>query len=214
MSFPGMSYRRHNASNQNIGGKTLSRLKPLAQGDMTPAQKAYYNSIMGRPNNKDIPADTPLGGPFHAWQRSPAFAEKLGVWEQYLRKDGLLEPRLLELATIVVGRIWSAEIVFASHGPAAVAAGLDPDIVEAIRRREPPVFKKVDEAAVYHFTDQLTRTYEVDDDVYGDALELLGEAGLVELVGLAGLYVTASMTLNAFRIPVRPGMKRPYPDKQ
>lgn len=192
----------------------MSRLKPLAPADMTPDQKQYYDSIMNRPNNKAIPADTPLGGPFHAWQRSPAFAEKLGVWEQYLRKDGLLETRLLELATIVVGRIWSAEIVFASHGPAAVAAGVDPEIVEAIRRRETPVFEKADEAAVYHFTDQLTRTCEVDDAVYGDALDVLGEAGLVELVGLAGLYVTASMTLNAFRIPVRPGMKRPYPDKQ
>ena len=191
----------------------MSRLKPLTPGDMTPEQKAYYDSIMGRPNNKDIPADTPLGGPFHAWQRSPAFAEKLGAWEQYLRKDGLLEPRLLELATIVVGRIWSAEIVFASHGPAAVAAGIDPDIVEAIRRRETPVFENADEAAVYRFTDQLTRTYEVNDAAYREARDVLGEDGLVELVGLAGLYVTASMTLNAFRIPVRPGMKRPYPDK-
>jgi 4-carboxymuconolactone decarboxylase len=192
----------------------MSRLKPLAPKDMTPAQKNYYDSIMNRPNNKDIPADTPLGGPFHAWQRSPAFAEKLGVWEQYLRKDGLLEPRLLELATIVVGRIWSAEIVFASHGPAAVAAGIDPDIVEAIRRRETPVFENADEAAVYRFTDQLTRTYEVNDAAYREARDVLGEDGLVELVGLAGLYVTASMTLNAFRIPVRPGMKRPYPDKR
>lgn len=131
-----------------------------------------------------------------------------------MRKDGLLEPRLLELATIVVGRIWSAEIVFGSHGPAAVAAGIDSEIVEAIRRRETPEFEKADEAAVYNFTHQLTTDYEVDDETYRNALEVLGEAALVELIGLAGLYVTASMTLNAFKIPVRPGMARPYPDKQ
>jgi 4-carboxymuconolactone decarboxylase len=193
---------------------TMSRLTPLAPQDMTPAQKNYYDALMQRPNNKNQPAGVPLTGPFHAWQRSPEFAEKLGVWEQYLRKDGLLEPRLLELATITVGRIWSAEIVFGSHGPAAVVAGIDPEIVESIRRRETPVFEKSDEAAVYHFTHQLTQNYGVDDAVYADALDALGEAALVELIGLAGLYVTASMTLNAFRIPVRAGMKRPYPDKQ
>ncbi len=192
----------------------MSRLEPLHTKDMTPAQRRYYDAIMDRPNNRDVPEDTPLGGPFHAWQRSPEFAEKLAVLEQYLRKKGRLEARLVELATITVGRIWSAEIVFASHGPAAVAAGIEPGIVEAIRRRDAPSFEKADEAAVYHFTDQLTRRHGVDDTAYRAALDALGEAALVELIGLAGLYVTASMTLNAFRIPVRPGTKRPYPDKQ
>lgn len=192
----------------------MSRLKPLEPKDMTPAQRRYYDDIAGRPNKSSMPEGAPLTGPFHAWQRSPAFAEKLAVLEQYLRKDGLLEPRLLELATIVVGRIWSAEIVFGSHGPAAVAAGIDSDIVEAIRRRETPAFEKEDEAAVYNFTHQLTTSYEVDEATYQAALDVLGEEALVELVGLAGLYVTASMTLNVFQIPVRPGMPRPYPDKQ
>lgn len=192
----------------------MSRLKPLHPDEMTSRQRDYYKSIIGRPNNRHMAENAPLTGPFHAWQRSPAFAEKLAVLEQYLRKDGLLEPRLLELATIVVGRIWSAEIVFGSHGPAAVAAGIDSEIVEAIRRRETPKFEKADEEAVYRFTHQLTTSYEVDDATYEAALDILGEAALVELIGLAGLYVTASMTLNAFRIPVREGMPRPYPDKQ
>ena len=192
----------------------MSRLAPLDPKDMTPAQRRYYESIASRPNKSAMREGAPLTGPFHAWQRSPAFAEKLAVLEQYLRKDGLLEPRLLELATIVVGRIWSAEIVFGSHGPAAVAAGIDSDIVEAIRRKETPVFEKEDEAAVYNFTYQLTTSYEVDDATYQAALDVLGEPALVELVGLAGLYVTASMTLNVFQIPVRQGMARPYPDKQ
>ncbi len=192
----------------------MPRLKPLHLKDMNAAQKHYYDAIMKRPNNRDVADGTPLGGPFYAWQRSPEFAKKLAVLEQYLRKGSRLEARLVEVATITVGRIWSAEIVFGSHGPAAVAAGIHSDIVEAIRRRETPVFEKADEAAVYRFTDQLTRTHEIDDETYQGALDALGEAGLVELIGLAGLYVTASMTLNAFRIPVRPGMKRPYPDKQ
>lgn len=192
----------------------MSRLEPLRPEDMTPAQRRYYDTIMSRPNNKDVPAGTPLGGPFHAWQRSPDFAEKLNVWTQYLRREGLLEPRLIELATITIGRIWSAEVVFASHGPAAVAAGIDSDIVEAIRRRETPVFEKADEEAVYKFAHQLMTEYEVDDETYANALDAIGEAALVELVGICGLYVLASMTLNTFRIPVRPGMTRPYPDKQ
>ena len=192
----------------------MSRLEPMPPEDMSPAQRRYYETIMSRPNNRDLPAGTPLTGPFHAWQRSPVFAEKLNLWTRYLREEGLLELRLMELVAITVGRVWSAEVVFAAHGPAAVEAGVDSDIVEAIRRREVPEFKKADEAAVYQIIHQLMTTYEVDDTTYQTALDVLGEAALVELVGLAGLYATASMTLNAFQIPVRPGMERPYLDQQ
>jgi 4-carboxymuconolactone decarboxylase len=192
----------------------MSRLKPFRPKDMSPEQRAYYDSISSRPNFRDLPKDTPLTGPYHAWQHAPAYAEKLGVLEQYLRRHGLLEPRLIELAAITVGRIWSAEIVFGSHAPVAVKEGIDSDIVEAIRHRRTPVFTKRDEEAVYNFVHRLTAEYEVDDATYRAALDVLGEAKLVELIGIAGLYVTASMTLNAFRIPVRPGMPRPYPDKQ
>ncbi len=191
----------------------MSRLKPLHPEEMAPAQRRYYDTIMNRPNNRHLPEGTPLTGPFHAWQRSPDFAEKLNDWTRYLREAGLLELRLMELVAITVGRVWSAEVVFAAHGPAAVAAGIDSDIVEAIRRSETPEFEKADEAAVYHFIHLLMTTHEVDDGTYQAALDELGEPALVELIGLAGLYATASMTLNAFRIPVRPGMERPYPDK-
>ncbi len=38
-------------------------------------------------------------------------------------------------------------------------------------------------------------------DTYRAALEHLGEQGVVELVALLGLYMTVSMTVNAFEIP-------------
>ncbi len=192
----------------------MSRLEPFHPKDMSPEQRAYYDSISSRPNFRDLPEGTPLTGPCHAWQHAPAYAEKLGVLEQYLRVHGLLEPRLIELAAITVGRIWSAEIVFGSHAPVAVKVGIDSEIVEAIRHRKTPVFAKKDEEAVYNFVHRLTTEHEVDDATYQAALDVLGEAKLMELIGIAGLYVTASMTLNAFRIPVRPGMARPYPDRQ
>lgn len=193
----------------------MSRLKPIRPDEMTDdAQRAYYDKIMSRENFKDIPAGAPLSGPFHAYQRSPNFATKMSDVTAYLRHDGLLEKRLVELATITVGRFWSAEVVFASHGPAAIKAGIDSEIVEAIRHKKTPEFARADEAAIYTFTQTILTKHEVDDDTYQAALDVLGEAGLVELIGLIGSYSLTSMTLNTFKIPVRSGMARPYPDKQ
>lgn len=99
----------------------------------------------------------PLGEPYHAYQRSPSFALKMSDVTSYLRFDGVLAKRFVELATITIGRFWSAEIVFASHAPAAVAAGIDNAIVEAMRHNKTPEFDQPDEAAVYNFTIRLPK---------------------------------------------------------
>lgn len=62
-----------------------------------------------------------------------------------------MEGRLVELAIITVGRVWSAEFEFAVHAPNAVKAGIDRGTVESIRRNETPEFVRDDEAAVYLF---------------------------------------------------------------
>lgn len=188
-----------------------NRLAPLDPAGMTDRQREFYDRVMA---GRSDPPGTPLGGPHQAYVRSPELALRRSEMVQYLRKEGLLEDRLLELAVITIGRIWSAEVVFASHAPAAERAGISSEIIEAIRHRKVPDFEKADEAAVYNFVQTLATEYEVDDATYQAVLDVLGEAALVELIALAGSYVTTSMILNTFRIPVRAGMDRPYPDKQ
>jgi 4-carboxymuconolactone decarboxylase len=44
----------------------------------------------------------------------------------------------------------------------------------------------------------------VDSDAYAAARELLGDAGMVELVSLCGYYTMISFLLNAFAVPLPP----------
>ena len=115
----------------------MNRLVPLYPDDMTAPQRAYYDAIMSRPPYQDLAEGSPLGGPFQAWVRSPTFAETIGPMVAYLRGNGVVDNRLNELAIITVGRIWSAEVEFASHSVAAIREGISEDIVEAIRHRIP-----------------------------------------------------------------------------
>ncbi len=41
--------------------------------------------------------------------------------------------------------------------------------------------------------------------LYGKAIEMLGEKGVVELVGLLGYYTLVSMTLNTFEVELPEG---------
>ena len=190
----------------------MSRMKPLKPEEMNTEQLKYHEMIMARPIFKNLAKNLPLEGPYNAWVRSPGLMRSLLPYVQYIRDDGVLEARLVELAIITVGRVWSAEFEFAAHAPNAVKAGIDRGIVEAISRNEMPDFEKDDEATVYRFAKELTSTYRVEDKTYRAAIEQLGEQGLVELIGLMGLYVMVCMTLNAFEVPLMEGMEKPFAD--
>ena len=180
---------------------------------MDEEQLKYHEIIMQRPIFKNYPKDSPLEGPYNPWVRSPAFARSMTRFSQYVREDGILEDRLVELAIITVGRVWLAEFEFAAHAPRAVKAGISREAVDAISRNEIPVFDQQDEKAVYEFTKKLTENCRVDDQTYQAVVEHIGEQGVVELIGLMGFYVMVCMTLNTFEVQLIEGMETPFPGK-
>ncbi|MBU2647488.1 carboxymuconolactone decarboxylase family protein [bacterium] len=192
----------------------MSRLKPLKPEEMNELQLQYYQLIRQREVFNNLPKKAPLEGPYNAWIRSPEMIRSLVSYSQYLTGEGILEKRLMELAIITVGRVWSAEFEFAAHAPKALESGIDPEVVDAISRNDTPRFEKADEAAVYAFTMELTGSRRVSDDVYQTVVDQLGEQGVVELVGLAGLYGMVCMTLNTFEVPLMKGMPAPFPEAE
>ena len=189
----------------------MSRLRPLPPGEMNEDQLKYHEIIMQRPIFKNLPKTAPLEGPYNPWVRSPIFARSMADFSQYVREDGILENRLVELAIITVGRVWSAEFEFAAHWPRAVEAGISQAAVDAISRNQEPQFEKDDEKAIYDFSKNLTQNCRVDDGIYQAAVEQIGEQGVVELIGLMGFYVMVCMTLNTFEVPLIEGMENPFP---
>jgi 4-carboxymuconolactone decarboxylase len=64
---------------------------------------------------------------------------------------------------------------------------------------------------VYAVSRELHRTRAISDETYAAAEKALGQAGLVDLVGVLGYYTLVSMTLNAFKVPTPDGSK-PFAD--
>ena len=53
----------------------------------------------------------------------------------------------------------------------------------------------------WDFCNELMRTHGVSDATYADAVALLGERGLIDLIGLVGYFTTVSMVMNVARTP-------------
>ena len=171
----------------------MARLPALEPETMTPEQKDIYNDIINGPR-KSVPA------PLTVWLRRPELARHAQALGSYARYGTCLSPRLSELAIMLMGRYWNAEYEWQSHKPLALAAGLPENALNSIRDGNTPEFTEKDEDLVYRFVRQLHADRCVDNDLYAEAVSLLGEDGVVDLVGIFGYYSLISATIQVFEL--------------
>ena len=183
----------------------MPRLPDLDPAALDADQKRVYDAIISGPRGR-------VEGPLRVWLTSPAFAERAQALGAYCRFGSFLPPRLSELAILVTGAHWQAGFEWFAHAPIAIAAGLEPAIVEAIRKGEDPSFTKDDEQAVYQFSRELITQRRVSQATYDFAARLFDRRGLVDLVGILGYYALISMTINAFEVPIPDSGEDPFPD--
>lgn len=168
----------------------------LPQRDsLSVAGQRVYDSILSSRGNLD--------GPFLAWLHRPELAdraEKLGAFCRFDTGLPTLESELLILITAAHFRC-SGE--WQIHAPIALQAGLDGAAIEQIRLGHEPCLTPSRLQTLYRFSSELLRFGRVADETFAQAQTLLGDAGLVELVGVLGYYTMVAMTLNAFEMKFR-----------
>lgn len=176
----------------------MERLKPMEELALSPRQNEVLEAIKAGPRGS-------VRGPFPAWIRSPELADRGQKLGEFVRYNTSFEPRLAELAIIICARHWTAQYEWYAHARLAREGGLADAVIDAVARRERPSEMQDDEAAVYDFCTELHRDHGVSDTTYARALDLFGEVGVVDLIGISGYYTMVSMTLNTFQVPLPEG---------
>jgi len=183
----------------------VPRIPDLVLENLDAEQRRAYDAIVAGPRGRVV-------GPLRVWLESPQLADHAQALGAFCRFGTSLPPRLSELAIITTGAFWRASFEWHAHAPMAIKAGIDPAAVEAIRTAKMPQFSRADEAAVHAFASELIETRRVSDQTFQRAVDVLGLAGVVELVGILGYYSLVSLTLNAFEVPVPAGAPDPFAD--
>jgi len=134
-------------------------------------------------------------------------AQQLGG---HLRFKTSLPPRLSEFAILCTGQYWKAQYEWHVHASIAAQQGVKEVTIRALKAGRTPKSAPRDEMAIYTFAKELYATRRVSDAIYARVQKVLGDAGMVELVGILGYYVLISMTLNVFRMPLPEGAPQPF----
>lgn len=184
----------------------MNRLPYLRRDDLGPDGQEVWDSIVGSRGAALVNEQGGLVGPFNAFVHAPDVGRRLTSLGKVLRFETSIERRLTEVAIITVGARWKAEFEWWAHARMARKHGVADAVVDAIGRGEEPTFEVDDERTVYTIARQLTETGRVDQGAYAAAQHLLGDTGVVELVSLCGYYTLVSFLLNAFAVPLPPGV--------
>jgi 4-carboxymuconolactone decarboxylase len=175
---------------------------------MTPAQRKLRDAIASGPRGRLI-----MNGPFGCFLHAPEYGEVAQALGAQVRFRTSLPPRLSEFAILTTARLWRAQYEWFAHAPIAEKAGVLPQTIRDLKAGRKPVRAPADERALHDFITELYRTRRVSDATYRRVHKLLGDAGMVELVGILGYYSLISMTLNVFRAAIPDEAPLPFAER-
>jgi 4-carboxymuconolactone decarboxylase len=177
----------------------MARIDEIKREDLAPRQQQLYDDFLrARPRST-------LTGPFAVLIHTPDIAAPADQLVNYYRKNPKLGRRLIELIILLMVREATAQYAWSVHEPHALEFGLTQDVIDAIRARQRPDFKRDDERLMYDFITELAATKTVSAAMFERAKSAFGLDGVIEAVTCAGLYGMIGFVLNVFDIPPQPG---------
>jgi len=183
----------------DIDPESLNRLPRVRREDLDDAGKKVYDAVAG--DGRLLGLDGPIGIRMH----SPPVSEYMTMGNQYLRFRAGIEPRLMELAILVVAREMDNQFEWTAHEPPALRAGLEQRIIDVVKFRLPPIGVGDREAAIIQLGREALGRRKVESETFARALQLFGRRGLVDVVSLMSHYAATAVLLTTFDQQLRPG---------
>ncbi len=185
----------------DIDPSSLNRLPRVRREDLDDAGKKAYDAVAG--DGRLLGLDGPIGIRMH----SPPVSEYMTLGNQYLRFGAGIEPRLMELAILVVAREMDSQFEWTAHEPPALRAGLEQRIIDIVKFRLPVIGVGEKEAAIIQLGREALGRRKVEPETFARALRVFGRQGIVNVVSLMSHYAATAVLLTTFDQQLRPGQQ-------
>ncbi len=146
-----------------------------------------------------------LKGPGGIQLHGPELSRRSRPVNHYLRHEAGLGGRARELAILSTARELDSGFEWAAHEPAALAEGISPEIIDAIKYRRDTSGLAAADAIVIELGREIFGARLVSAATYARALQQFGRRKLVDLVALMGNYAATAALLTAFDMQLDDG---------
>jgi 4-carboxymuconolactone decarboxylase len=181
----------------------MTRLTPLTPDQLDDAQRQLYDAIVSGPRASPTLTNEQgsLRGPFDSLLRIPGIGAAVQEVGARVRYSGSLPDDVRELVTLTTASYWGCAYEHAAHGRLAVAAGVDPEVVEALAAGRVPVLVEGSTLRLAHDAAvELLTSHGLASATFGALTSSLGEAPAVELIIVVGYYSLLAMLLEGLEV--------------
>ena len=168
----------------DINPDSHARLPYLQRKNVSEADQKIFDVLPGRSQ------DGVLGGPLAFAAYNPAVAKALFDLHN-AAVAGTLNPHVRELAIMVACRETNYNLEWNGHESSAVKAGVDPKVIDVVRKGGELTGLSEQDATVIRFGRQLYTAKKVDSATFAKAVQLFGQRGVMDMVAVMNTYAVS-----------------------
>ena len=170
----------------------MARVPFLTREDMAPEHRFAWDEIAGS-RGEVLPN-------FRALLNGPMASSKLANLGAYVRFDCALDAKIRRLAALATAREADGDYVWTVNVPQAGPDGVAEETVRAIHDRSSLKELSPDDSAIVGFVRELLRTHRVSESTFDSVQDIVGTAGVVDLLVLVGYYWMLSHALSGLEV--------------
>jgi 4-carboxymuconolactone decarboxylase len=173
---------------------TFGRLKERSLDQMSDEEKQAYHRVME--------ARGMVPGPYKIWLQNRKLIEVMLQMGLHYQSESTLSKAEIEIAvSLTSGKLAAAYSSYEHEWIAERVGGLPAEKVQALTAGLHTSFEDPRQQIVYDLTSTLLEPRIVPSGLFHRAIELLGHAGLTDLIAFIGYFTTVSLTLRAYDVP-------------
>jgi uncharacterized peroxidase-related enzyme len=135
-----------------------------------------------------------------ALSNSPGLASKVFPLANYFMNQSKLDPRVRELAVLMLMKRCNCEYGFVRHIDIAKKCGLSQEQIDNVVNYQTSPLFTADDKVILRYANELTANARVDDDLYARAENVVGKDHIVDLTGAIAFWNMMARNLNALQV--------------
>lgn len=150
-----------------------------------------------------------LGEVYVRMFNNPGVTKAVGDLGEHLRFHGVLPDEVRELVILRFASKNQFGYIWSHHQRPASLAGVDEDTISEVTAGAVPAKLPESSRAALQIVDAVVERRSIPRDLQDCLVSVHGEAGVVEIVALCGLYGMMAMMTTSFDIHIEPGFPNP-----
>jgi alkylhydroperoxidase family enzyme len=173
----------------------MPRVNYIEKAAATPEMQKLYEGFETQFGIAEVP------NVVKALANSPGLATKVFPLANYFMNQSALDPRIRELAVLMLMKRCNCEYGFVRHIDIAKRCGLSQEQIDDVGNYKTSSRFTSDDKVILRYAEELTQNARVDDELFAAAEKVVGKKqNVIDLTGAIAFWNMMARNLNALQV--------------